>query len=122
MKTQIREVLPFLAIVAASVALGVRAARYEHKKAKERAEKTEFLKHPATLIEKSEPYKYGCYVARDLYFDMNGKLSTAEAVARVFDLTSNPTLNCAVRDLTNGTVKTVAEWQKFGHFQTIHQR
>lgn len=119
MKKQIREVLPFLAIVAASVALGVyRVYNQEKEETKKSSGKAELLKSSATLIEKSEPYRWST-ITRDLYLDMDGNLKTTEAIVRANYLTERPAINAAIRDMTNGTQKTLAEWKKFGYLHIV---
>ena len=69
----------------------------------------------ATLVDKHWGEKVG-----HLFLDTDGDANTTEAMVAVGEL-SNPKKLVLMRDLTNGTVKTVQEWKKVGWYYDVRQ-
>ena len=69
----------------------------------------------ATLIDKRWGERKGY-----LFLDNDKNLTTTEGIVTVGNL-SNPNKLAQMRDLTNGTVKTVQEWKKIGLYSEVRQ-
>ena len=70
---------------------------------------------PATLMDKHWSEKMGY-----LFLDEDKNPTTTEGVVAIGNL-SNPNKLALMRDLTNGTVKTVGEWKKVGVYYNVRQ-
>ena len=70
---------------------------------------------PAMLIDKRWGEKIGY-----LFLDDDKNSNTTEGIVTVKNL-SNPNQLALMRDLTNGTVKTVQEWKQIGFYYDVRQ-